>query len=633
MKQEIHLEENWKYIEHLKKAEAIYPRFLNLELTSRCNLRCIMCPKTVGFHTHKPDNEISDIVLEKIVSQVLPGIYHINLMGFGEPLLAQQKLFKLLKECKRLFITLNMITNGHLLTSEVCRELVDLKIYNLNVSLDAATAETYKKIRNSDYAKVIENLRSLKKIKEEMGSSLPTVDLSFVGMVDNIAELPEFIKTAHRLGARKVVLQALSEVPETLVHEKDIFIHNRELGFENYSKALKIASDLGVALELFPPDQFETVRKDNLAKHKIPERDGIKLVKDCIEPWNAVFISSEGGVSPCCGLSSMSNLNTADFNDIWFGGDMTRLREKIKTDEIPQECIYCRGAGWRRPTVAGEEIIAGLNDNQLGMDWYPLDRENGIPLRWSGKKATYFIKASRYPAYIEVETLIPGATLNVNMDDKEVFVSKMATESARDRFYLEPTFISNTESEPNDIIKVILETDIVLKPAEKSGLDGRLLGFKFFSHVNARMVTFENNWELVISLNRTFNKLNRLEGQIFVDSALKQGESDIPSLFVHMVKTQRFIPKFIGRFLPDGALRIAKRMISGSYKIEPLQNIENGSRLAQLQLSWQKALPAGQYNIYAGLWHPESGKRLKVINPGNNLISRERVFIGTVVLE
>jgi MoaA/NifB/PqqE/SkfB family radical SAM enzyme len=633
MKQNIYLENNRKYIRHLTGAETIYPRFLNLELTSRCNLRCIMCPKTVGFHTHKSDIEISDIVLEKIINQVLPGIYHINLMGFGEPLLARQKLFTLLKECKRLFITLNMITNGHFLTAEVCRELIDLKIYNLNVSLDAATAETYKKIRNSDYAKVIENLRTLKKIKEEKGSSLPTVDLSFVGMVDNIAELPEFIKTAHVLGARKVVLQALGEVPETLVHEKDIFIHNREMGIDNYNKALDIASDLGVVLELFPPDQFETMRDDNLAEHKIPERDGIKLIKDCIEPWNAVFISSEGGVSPCCGLPSMDNLNAADFNDIWLGGDMTRLREKIKTDEISQACIYCRGAGWRLPTIAEDEIIAGSNDDQLGMDWYTLDKENDFPFRWSGRKGTYFVKKSVSPAYIEVETLTPGAMLKVSLDDKEIFTSKMETELTRDRFYLELTLKSDTEGESNDIIKVTLETDRVLKPAEKSGLDGRLLGFKFFSHAKTQAVTYESNWKLIANLNKSFNKLDRAEGWIFVDSALQQGKSDAPSLFIHMAKTDGLISSLIERSLPDGVLRITKHMFSGSYKIKPLPAIENGSKLQQFQLSWQKKLPSGHYIIYAGLWRPESGERLKVIDPGNNLISRERIIIGTIILE
>jgi hypothetical protein len=137
----------------------------------------------------------------------------------------------------------------------------------------------------------------------------------------------------------------------------------------------------------------------------------------------------------------------------------------------------------------------------------------------------------------------------------------------------------------------------------------------------------------VANLNRQFNKLDRIEGWIFVDSALQQGNKDVPSLFIHMVKTDGFVSNLIRRYLPDGVLRILKNMFSGSYKIEPVSIIKNGSSLEQLRLSWQKRLRSGSYNVYTGLWYPESGKRLKVIDPGNNLISRERMFIGNIFLE
>lgn len=629
MEKEIYLEESGKYIQYLKNAEGIYPRFLNLELTSHCNLRCIMCPKTVGFHTHKPDCEISDKVLEKVISQVLPHVYHINLMGFGEPLLARRKLFKLLEECKRLHITLNMITNGQLLTPEISKTLVDLGIFNLNVSLDAAKSETYKKIRNTDYEKVVGNLRTLKKIKEDAGSEYPTLDLSFVGMVDNIVELPEFVRIANDLGARKVVLQALGEVPDTLVHEKDIFIHNRALGLDSYNKANKIASDLGIEIELFPPDQFETERDDNLEVHKIPERNGIKLVKDCLEPWNAIFISADGGVSPCCGLSAKGDLDTKDFNDIWFGRELTELREKLKTGQIPQACIYCRGAGWKQPTVVNDEIIIGKNDGQLGVDWYSLDVAEGIPLRWSGLKGTYFNKASETHSYIEVSSLRPGAVLKATADGKELFTARMGEKEGRDRFYFDPDSLTG---DSNKIVEITLETDKVEKPAEKNGLDGRSLGFKFYSHTKAKKAVFENGWELFISLNKVFNNLNKNKGSIFIDAALKRGEHETPSLFIHIAKKPGLIPGFVYKLIPDGFLRMMGFLKSGSYIIEPMEIIQNGSRLEQFQIAWAEPITPGEYNVYAGLWHPERGERLKIIDSDKNIVEKNRIYLGSVFI-
>lgn len=627
-----YLENDERYLEYLEKADGIRPGFLNLELTSRCNLRCVMCPKTVGFHTHKPDNEIPDAVLEKIIDQVLPSVYHINLIGFGEPLLVRKKLEILLKECAHRHISINMITNGQLLSREVAEKLVEMKLFNINVSLDAATEETYRKIRNSDFINVKNNLKTLKEIKAKRDSQLPTLDLSFVGMIDNIKEFSDFILLAHDLGARKVVLQALSEVPESLVHEKDIFIHNREIGLENYKKAEKIANELGMKIELFPPDQFEIAREDTQQDHKIPEKNGIKMIKDCAEPWNAVFISSEGGVSPCCGLPSMGNLADKNFDEIWFGKEITGLRRYLRTEDISQACIYCRGSGWRQPTEVQEEIFVGRDDNQFGMDWYPIDHEEGIPVRWSRQTGTYFIKSSTKYSFVEIESIVQSAILKVLLNDEPFFSSAMTGGFKHDRFIIEPTH-NKTPETGSDIIKIALITNKTAKPAEKGGTDGRLLGVKFFSHSELKTAQFRGNWNVAVSLSRVFNGLRKKDGWLSINATLTQSNSiknDIqPFLFIHMIRTNPLF-KLIRLIAPDGLLRIIKQLFSGSYSIPVQSEIKTGIKLEQVQLRWNEKISSGKYEVYAGLWHPQTGKRLKLIDPYGERVSKNRIFLGSV---
>lgn len=632
----LYLEENDKYIEYISKSVGIFPRFLNLELTSKCNLRCIMCPKTVGFHTHKPDNEISDIVLEKIIEQVLSSVYHINLMGFGEPLIAEKKLLSLLAECKKRHITVNMISNGQLLNADIVRKLVDLEIFNINISLDAATEGTYKKIRNSDFNRVIQNLTMLKKIKEEQKKVFPTIDLSFVGMIDNISELPDFIKIAHDVGARKVVLQALSEVPDSLVHEKDIFIHNREMGLDNYNKALMIASELGVEIELFPPDQFNTNRNESTKEHIIPESDGLRMIKDCIEPWNAVFISSEGGVSPCCGLPSMGDLNTSNFLDIWLGEKMTELRNLLKTDKIPQNCIYCRGAGWKKPTEVQEELKIGKDDGQLGLDWYSTDKNAGVQARWSGETGTYFIKRSGSPALIELESITKDSLLSFFIDDNKLFEAKMSGNSIIDSFYLEPTKIQAPQKN-DQVVKITLHTNKIIKPADESGNDGRQLGIKFFSHSKLTTVNFDEGRTLVIGVSSAENNFVANNGWISISASIiktsSMKESEEPCLFIHITKNNSFYKRILNRYFPDGLLRILNYLYSGSFNLKLYSQMKNGTKLNQYKLSWDKNLRKGLYTVYAGLWHPRTGRRIPIITDGKGIISKNRIQLGSFVIE
>lgn len=112
----------------------ITARFLYLEVTHRCNLRCISC--YTGAGSEKPDT----LTLEERKSVVRQakamGVQSVSLSGSGEPLLYPD-LRELIAYIRSLGMSVVLFTNGTLLTPELARFLLErqvvvyVKLYSL----------------------------------------------------------------------------------------------------------------------------------------------------------------------------------------------------------------------------------------------------------------------------------------------------------------------------------------------------------------------------------------------------------------------------------------------------------------------------------------------------------------------
>jgi MoaA/NifB/PqqE/SkfB family radical SAM enzyme len=77
--------------------------------------------------------------------------------------------------------------------------LIDSPLHNINVSLDAATPDTYRKIRGADFNAVLNNIRNFVHIRDQLGSKAPLLYLNMTLMRANIEELPLFIELVSQL--------------------------------------------------------------------------------------------------------------------------------------------------------------------------------------------------------------------------------------------------------------------------------------------------------------------------------------------------------------------------------------------------------------------------------------------------
>ena len=306
------------------------PRSLVIEITSYCNLRCQMCPKTHGAVNTEEDRVMSRETFDALKG-IFPYLTAVEVSGlWGEAFLYPDLYLYMVRKLKTFPINVSTISNGTLLKDELARELVKVGLDRLVFSVDAAKPETYATIRTpGNMQAVISGLESLKNWKHQLGSSLPKVELVFLGMKRNISEFPDFVRMAHRLGASKVTLQALGEYER--VRGESVAANDKEAGRRFYEQGARVGDELGLTVALVPGDQFEA---DRQGRNMTPNFR--RMRKDCPDLWLKAVITTAGDVLPCCsGKVPLGNLAKQSFAEIWRGRAYRTFRDQIHSSRPP----------------------------------------------------------------------------------------------------------------------------------------------------------------------------------------------------------------------------------------------------------------------------------------------------------
>ena len=390
------LEDHPLFIESLTDRAIDFPERLTLEMTSYCNLRCRMCPKTAGHVNTSVNKVIHREVLERVIP-LFPRIETLHLSGlWGEVFLHPDLYLEILKKAKEAGCEVRTISNGALMTREVAEKIVEFGLDDLTISIDAATPETYKEIRiGGDFKKLVKRIKRLQKIKKKRGVEKPVLHFGFVGMKRNIRELPGLVKLAAELHVNSVILQGMGEYEDT--RGESVAFHYRDLGREVYEEAVDIGRKAGVEVALFPPDQFDESSL-HINPHRGTREDVIEIPsgyrKDCDVPWKETVITTEGNVLPCCSSSRpVGNILDSPFEEIWVSEPYQMFRKRLLSSDPPLMCKACTGIGWKKDTLLRPFMKMGETDGQLATGWYILE-ENPVwesKYRWSKGRGVFFI--------------------------------------------------------------------------------------------------------------------------------------------------------------------------------------------------------------------------------------------------
>lgn len=200
-----------------------FPLIFDLELSNRCNLDCVMCPR-LPQKLHMGDMERA--LLDKVLDEALavPG-RRFRLHGIGEPLLSphfEHAIERIKGAPGDPFVEL--ITNGHLLSRERVRFVLRNEVDQVTVSVAAATAAGYEAVRRSPkFDLVVRNTLRLIDERTRLGAPTKiTVQLVRVPPVDR--EVDAFVEFWRRFDVEIEIWHDLNwglratHTPATLEH-------------------------------------------------------------------------------------------------------------------------------------------------------------------------------------------------------------------------------------------------------------------------------------------------------------------------------------------------------------------------------------------------------------------------------
>jgi molybdenum cofactor biosynthesis enzyme MoaA len=177
-----------------------------LQISSICNLKCVMCGHGVGAVENKRH------MLIEVVDRAGPMLHTASRMifsGMGEPFLAPA-FWKVIANFGReqtVFIRAN--SNGHFVTGENARQIMDSGLKEISFSLDAATPETYTKIRGGDFGKALSGVSTMCDARRNHSRGSLEIFINMTLMCENVSEAPAFVDLAYRLKVDAIIFGQL----------------------------------------------------------------------------------------------------------------------------------------------------------------------------------------------------------------------------------------------------------------------------------------------------------------------------------------------------------------------------------------------------------------------------------------
>jgi uncharacterized Fe-S cluster-containing radical SAM superfamily enzyme len=147
-----------------------FPPCVQIEPTSICNLRCVMCYQADKTFSNKSKGFMGHMSLDlfkKIIDQIEGNIEAVTLASRGEPSL-NPNLDGMLKYCDGKFLGLKINTNATMLNERLINQLLSSDLQTLIFSIDEKDKENYEKIRiNAKFETIMKNLELFREIKEK----------------------------------------------------------------------------------------------------------------------------------------------------------------------------------------------------------------------------------------------------------------------------------------------------------------------------------------------------------------------------------------------------------------------------------------------------------------------------------
>lgn len=258
-----------------------FPLFIDVEVTSVCNLKCPFCATTFRGKIIKK-GFISRELVKKIIDEGADNnLYGVKFNIRGEPLLHPQIDEFIRYAKKKGLIDVYFNTNAMPLTEDIAKKLIDAGLDRVSVSFEGYTKDVYERYRvGASFDTVVSNIEHLQCLKRKLNVSHPKVRIQTV-------MLPELVST-----------------------------------FEEYKNFWRQYADEVGFLDY---------------KQMKQKKRGVRYPWACPQIWQRMACLWDGTLLPCNhdddGLLALGNVNNTSIKDAWHSKALNELREVHKQGE------------------------------------------------------------------------------------------------------------------------------------------------------------------------------------------------------------------------------------------------------------------------------------------------------------
>ena len=182
------------------------PTILQVEPTSRCNLRCGICPVTTGLGRSVGDMDLPRF--QQLIDELGEYLLLIMFWDWGEPFL-NPDAYAMIRYARGAGVKVVCSTNGHVFADrDHARQVVDCGLDVLVFSVDGITQETYQRFRRQgNLETVLQGIRNVVEEKRRAQSNTPLVNFRFIVMKHGEREVPHVRAFASSLGVDVLTLR------------------------------------------------------------------------------------------------------------------------------------------------------------------------------------------------------------------------------------------------------------------------------------------------------------------------------------------------------------------------------------------------------------------------------------------
>lgn len=341
---------------------------LAVDLTSRCNIRCVMCYfSTTDRLRFKPfdldsgaGGSIELTTFRHVASELFPHAHTVSFGCAAEPLLHPQfaEILSITDSYRVPNVWLQ--TNLLALSAASARAIVDHRIRTVAVSIDGTSEEVYERIRvGASWDRLMACLEMLRRVRSSTRSTYPHLRITFAWMRSNRHQLKSLPAFAESLGAREIDVRFVA--PTVLVDNSDEVFEAASAGAlttELWSVA-RDATRRGIRLNAYPAMEPERDadnslfgkihRKVWLVKSGIDgparwRRSMLERTAGCSFPGKMLLIRPNGAVLPCPFWEEepIGLVPRDSHRAIFESGDLTKIRNGLRKGCPVGSCRTCK---------------------------------------------------------------------------------------------------------------------------------------------------------------------------------------------------------------------------------------------------------------------------------------------------